>query len=56
MKGRRPLESKLLKMGLLGSSLKKETDGMLFLELARGGHDLTRLRDEETTTEIIKIG
>ena len=42
--------------GLLGSSLKNEKDETLFLELALRGHDLSRLRDEETTAEIVKIG
>ena len=41
---------------LLGSSLKKEADETLFLELALRGYDLSRLRDTETTAEIIKIG
>ena len=41
---------------LLGSSLKKEADETLFLELALRGYDLSSLRDEETTAEIIKIG
>ena len=42
---------------LLGSSLKKEADATLFLELERRGYDLSSLRDnEETTVEIIKIG
>ena len=42
--------------GLLSSSLKKEADATLFLELALRGYNLSRLRDEETTAEIIKIG
>ena len=43
--------------GLLGSSLKKEADETLFLELALRGYDLARLRgDDETTAEIVKIG
>ena len=41
---------------LLGSSLKKEADETLFLELALRGYDLSKLRDEETTAEIVKIG
>ena len=41
---------------LLGSSLKKEADETLFLELALRGYDLSKLRDEETTAEIMKIG
>ena len=40
---------------LLGSSLKKEADETLFLELALRGYDLSKLRDAETTAEIIKI-
>ena len=35
--------------GLLGSSLKKEVDETLFLELALRGYDLSRLRDEMTS-------
>ena len=50
------LESELHINGLLGSSLKKEKDETLFLELARRGYDLSKLRDEETTAEIVKIG
>ena len=38
------------------SSLKKQTDEALFLELARRGHDLSKLRDEETTAQIVRIG
>ena len=41
---------------ILGSSLKLEADETLFLELALRGYDLSSLRDEETTAEIIKIG
>ena len=41
---------------LLGSSLKKEADETLFLELALRGYDLSKLRDEETTAQILKIG
>ena len=43
------------KTGLLGSSLKKEADETLFLELALRGYDLSKLRDESTLAEIIKI-
>ena len=50
------LESELHINGLLGSSLKKETDATLFLELARRGYDLSKLRDGETTAKIVKIG
>ena len=49
--------SELLKIGILGSSLKKEADETLFLVLARRGYDLSRLREnDETAAEIIKIG
>ena len=41
---------------LLGSSLKKEADETLFLELALRGYDLSKLRGEERTAEIVKIG
>ena len=41
---------------MVGSSLKKEADETLFLELALRGYDLSKLRDEQTTAEIIKIG
>ena len=50
------LESEIHINGLLGSSLKKEKDETLFLELARRGYNLSSLRDEETTAEIMKIG
>ena len=45
--------------GLLGSSLKKEADEALFLELARRGYDLSTLKEgqpREHTAEILKIG
>ena len=42
---------------LLGSSLKKEADETLFLELALRGYDLASLRENtENTAEIVKIG
>ena len=42
---------------LLGSSLKKEADETLFLELALRGYDLSRLRGtDEKTAEVFKIG
>ena len=41
---------------LLGSSIKKEADETLFLELALRGYDLSSLRDDETAAEIVKIG
>lgn len=41
---------------LLGMSLKKEADEMLFLELALRGYDLSRLLDEDVTGEVVKIG
>ena len=40
----------------LGGHLKTTADETLFLELALRGYDLSRLRDEPTTGEIIKIG
>ena len=40
----------------LGGELKGTADETLFLELALRGYDLSRLRDEKTTAEIIKIG
>ena len=46
----------LAQMYLLGSAIKKEKDETLFLELALRGYDLSSLRDEETTAEIVKIG
>ena len=44
------------KMRLLGSSLKSTADETLFLELTCSGYDVSKLRDEEPTAEIIKIG
>ena len=41
---------------LLGMSLKTEADETLFLELALRGYDLSKLRNEETTAKIVKIG
>jgi hypothetical protein len=35
----------------LGSSLKKEADATLFLELTLRGYDLSRLRDDKYKTE-----
>ena len=49
------LASELDINGILGSALKKEADETLFLELARRGYDLSKLREEETTAGIIKI-
>ena len=49
------LTGELHKRGFLGSSLKKEADATLFLELALRGYDLSRLRDAETTGEIVKL-
>ena len=40
----------------LGAELKETADETLFLELALRGYDLSKLRDEPTTAEIIKIG
>ena len=50
------LDSELHESGILGSSLKKEGDATLFLELALRGYDLSRLRSAETAAEIVKIG
>ena len=45
---------------LLGSSIKNETDESLFLELARRGYNLSKLRENDETRspigEIVKIG
>ena len=45
---------------LLGAELKETEDETLFLELARRGYDLSKLREntetDKTTAEIIKIG
>ena len=50
-------DSELHTITLLGSSLKKEADETLFLELALRGYDLSRLRDDdEQTGEIVKVG
>ena len=50
------IESEIDINGLLGSSLKKEADEALFLELARRGYDLSSLRENtEATAEIVKI-
>ena len=39
----------------LGAELKETADETLFLELALRGYDLSSLRDNETTAEIVKI-
>ena len=51
------VDSELHTTTLLGSSLKKEADETLFLELALRGYDLSRIQDESTTdtAEIVKI-
>ena len=41
---------------LLSGSLKTTSDDKLLLELALRGDDLSKLRDEPTTAEIVKIG
>ena len=49
--------TQLHKMKFWGSSVKKETDETLFLELALRGYDLSKLRENgETAAEIVKIG
>ena len=40
----------------LGGELKKTADETLFLELALRGYNLSKLRDEPTIAEIVKIG
>lgn len=40
----------------LGGELKETADETLFLELALRGYDLSSLRDNETTAEIVKVG
>ena len=40
----------------LGGELKETADETLFLELALRGYDLSKLRDEETSGKILKIG
>ena len=40
----------------LGAELKATTDETLFLELALRGYDLSKLRENNTTAEIVKIG
>ena len=40
----------------LGGELKATADETRFLELALPGYDLSKLRDEETTAQIVKIG
>ena len=49
--------SELHRIHLLGSSLKKEADETLFLELALRGYDLSRHREnDEPIAKIVKIG
>ena len=49
------LDSELHESNLLGTSLKTTPTETLFLELALRGLDLSKLHDEETTGEIIKL-
>ena len=49
------LDGELHETHLLGTSLKTTPTETLFLELALRGLDLSKLRDEETTGEIIKL-
>ena len=44
------------RIAFLSGSLKFEADETLFLELALRGYDLSKLRNEETTPQILKIG
>ena len=56
------LDGELHETSFWGSSLKKEADETLFLELALRGYDLSRLRDDTepdtppAEAEIVKIG
>lgn len=51
------VNSELHTITLLGSSLKREADETLFLELALRGYDLSQLREsDEKIGEIVKIG
>ena len=50
------LEAEPYRTDLLSGSLKKEADETLFLELALRGYDLSKLREEPTTANIVKIG
>lgn len=51
------LSAELHTTDLLGSSLKKEKDETLFLELALRGYDIAKLREDEPThAEIVNIG
>lgn len=52
---RMSLDAELHERGFLGSSIKNTTDETLLLELALRGYDLSRLRDEETAGEVVKI-
>ena len=56
--GSEPYRSRLLSRSFkfLGAELKKTADETLFLELARRGYDFSKLRDDETTAEVVKIG
>ena len=56
--GVEPYRSLLLSgsVRFLGSELKSTADETLFLELALRGYDLSRLRDDEGTGEVVKIG
>ena len=54
----RTLDRALYKFSQSGAAfaLKAITDEMMFLELKRRGYNLSSLRDNETTAEIVKIG
>ena len=54
----RTLDRALYKFSKSGAAfaLKKITPEMMFLELKRRGYNLSSLRDNETTAEIVKIG
>ena len=54
MKDTRPLDNNEIRLS--SRSLKAITDETLYLELTRRGYDLSKLQDEPTTAEIVKIG
>ena len=50
------VSGELPKRGILSSSVEKLADETLFLELARRGYNLARLREDEMIAEIVNIG
>ena len=53
---RTDLLSRSLSCSHLGGELKATADETLFLELALRGYDLSKLRENNTTAEIVKVG